>query len=631
MDMIDIQKYSKKCEVIFSKIIRNSRLKINSIHVKDTEYKLQQYETLLKNLESINKKGCLFEDYLQLFDEYRVQINDLLENMDDKFLLFVVGTGNYGKSTLINALMQQNLAPIDFRPTTWKIDVYYLDEQNEEKAIIKLNDGKILEMTSEEAHKFIDKEEELIKQHRKKFDKVKNIELKKCKTKEEREEMKQKLQKELLYKSKVVEVRWPVRKNNFLTNIMLVDTPGICQDSLYIKNSIKDYYFKADGVIWMLDGLTIASKSNNKMIKELESYLEDLGGLNDNIIGVVNKIDKVYENGGKEAVNAVMNDAHNYFGNKFKYIIPISAKQAFENKEDENLLNLNKKIEDTFLSDANSLKLESKKKGIQKIVNDSIGINQEILKFIDIKNIQYMTINENIQKFEQEQKIKLEEEIKSFTDKYLRKVNSHIQTMAGKLFDIKIENESKKYVVDNIFGLHKFESNLKTFIENKENFMKIQAEDMYERSKISKYKYISKIVSEDISTNLKMENLNLKINQSFNLYTSLGDFSGEGLLNIIGGVINQFYKGVIKIMKINSVKANLSHTIENIVDESKESILKSFNDNIDKIVRNSFNILESSYKNILFDYNESEQICQNIQQFNDNILKEKEVKLKDLF
>ena len=203
--------------------------------------------------------------------------------------------------------------------------------------------------------------------------------------------------------------------------------------------------------------------------------------------------------------------------------------------------------------------------------------------------------------------------------------------MAGKLFDIKIENESKKYVVDNIFGLHKFESNLKTFIENKENFMKIQAEDMYERSKISKYKYISKIVSEDISTNLKMENLNLKINQSFNLYTSLGDFSGEGLLNIIGGVINQFYKGVIKIMKINSVKANLSHTIENIVDESKESILKSFNDNIDKIVRNSFNILESSYKNILFDYNESEQICQNIQQFNDNILKEKEVKLKDLF
>lgn len=631
MDMIDIQKYSKKCEVIFSKIIRNSRLKINSIHVKDTEYKLQQYETLLKNLESINKKGCLFEDYLQLFDEYRVQINDLLENMDDKFLLFVVGTGNYGKSTLINALMQQNLAPIDFRPTTWKIDVYYLDEQNEEKAIIKLNDGKILEMTSEEAHKFIDKEEELIKQHRKKFDKVKNIELKKCKTKEEREEMKQKLQKELLYKSKVVEVRWPVRKNNFLTNIMLVDTPGICQDSLYIKNSIKDYYFKADGVIWMLDGLTIASKSNNKMIKELESYLEDLGGLNDNIIGVVNKIDKVYENGGKEAVNAVMNYAHNYFGNKFKYIIPISAKQAFENKEDENLLNLNKKIEDTFLSDANSLKLESKKKGIQKIVNDSIGINQEILKFIDIKNIQYMTINENIQKFEQEQKIKLEEEIKSFTDKYLRKVNSNIQTMAGKLFDIKIENESKKYVVDNIFGLHKFESNLKTFIENKENFMKIQAEDMYERSKISKYKYISKIVSEDISTNLKMENLNLKINQSFNLYTSLGDFSGEGLLNIIGGVINQFYKGVIKIMKINSVKANLSHTIENIVDESKESILKSFNDNIDKIVRNSFNILESSYKNILFDYNESEQICQNIQQFNDNILKEKEVKLKDLF
>ena len=347
MDSVDIKKHSKKCEIVFAKIIKNSRFKMNTFLIEETKYKLEQYEEVLKKLKLFIKQGSVFKDYLDSFAEYSVQIKDLLDNMDDKFLLFVVGTGNYGKSTLINALMQQDLAPIDFRPKTWKIDVYYLDEkneQNEQNVIIKLNDGQILNMSNEDAHKFIENEEKLTDKHKKEYNNIKNEELKKCKTKKERDEMQEKLKKEYLYKSKVVEVRWPVKQNKFLKNILLVDTPGISQDLLYLQNSIKDYYFKADGVIWMLDGLTIASKNNNEMIKELESYLGDLGGLNDNIIGVVNKIDKVYANGGKEAVDAVMNDANNYFGDKFKYIIPISAKEAFNNPNDKYLENLNAKI-----------------------------------------------------------------------------------------------------------------------------------------------------------------------------------------------------------------------------------------------------------------------------------------------
>ena len=630
MDAVDIKKHSKKCEIVFAKVIKNSRFKMNTFLIEETKYKLEQYEEVLKKLKFFIKQGSVFKDYLDSFAEYSVQIKDLLDNMDDKFLLFVVGTGNYGKSTLINALMQQDLAPIDFRPKTWKIDVYYLDEKNEQNVIIKLNDGQILNMSNEDAHKFIENEEKLTDKHKKEYNNIKNEELKKCKTKKERDEMQEKLKKEYLYKSKVVEIRWPVKQNKFLKNILLVDTPGISQDLLYLQNSIKDYYFKADGVIWMLDGLTIASKNNNEMIKELESYLGDLGGLNDNIIGVVNKIDKVYANGGKEAVDAVMNDANNYFGDKFKYIIPISAKEAFNNPNDKDLENLNAKIEDTFLSDANSLKLESKKKGIQKIVKDSIRINKEFESFISLKNSQYQEKYKSIQKFEKGQKEKLEKEVSNLVEKYLEKVSSNIIIMAGNLFDIRGENESKKYVLDNIFELNKFQSNLKTFISNKEDFIKIQAEDMYENAKISKYKYISKIVSENISTNLQMENLNLKINQSFNIYTSLGDFSGEGLLNALGGVINQVYKGIMKMMKINSVRSNLSTTINKIVEEVEEKILKVFNENIDKIVKNSFKILEASYMDILFDYNKREKVCKIIEQFNNDIFKEKEIKLKDI-
>ena len=84
------------------------------------------------------------------------------------------------------------------------------------------------------------------------------------------------------------------------------------------------------------------------------------------------------------------------------------------------------------------------------------------------------------------------------------------------------------------------------------------------------------------------------------------------------------------MMKINSVRSNLSTTINKIVEEVEEKILKVFNENIDKIVKNSFKILEASYMDILFDYNKREKVCKIIEQFNNDIFKEKEIKLKDI-
>ena len=38
-------------------------------------------------------------------------------------MLFIMGMRKYGKSTLINALLRQKVAEMDFLPKTWKIDV----------------------------------------------------------------------------------------------------------------------------------------------------------------------------------------------------------------------------------------------------------------------------------------------------------------------------------------------------------------------------------------------------------------------------------------------------------------------------------------------------------------------------
>ena len=275
MNRLDMEKHSSSYAKIFGKIIKNTRMKANGVYIKNIEYKLKQYESILAKCRQIDKKGSMLVEYLEDVNSSYIEVKNLLDDMDDKFLLFVVGTGNYGKSTLINALIQEDIAPIHFRPKTWKIDVYYLDEKDSGEVIIKFSDGKVSKLNKKEAKEFLDKEEEKIQDGIDTFNKVKNVELKKCKSKEERDEMRKKLQGEYLYKSKVIEARWPVKNNKFLKNMMLVDTPGLEQDTLDLNNSIKDYYFKADGVIWMLDGNSISAKNNEKMVKELEEYLKD--------------------------------------------------------------------------------------------------------------------------------------------------------------------------------------------------------------------------------------------------------------------------------------------------------------------------------------------------------------------
>ena len=631
MNRLDIDKHSSSYEKVWAKIIKNTRMKANGVYIKNIEYKLKQYKSILNKLEKTSKKGSMLVEYLEDVNSSYIEVKNLLDDMDEKFLLFVVGTGNYGKSTLINALIQEDLAPIYFRPKTWKIDVYYLDEKGTGEVIIKFSDGNISKVNKKEAKEFLDKEEEKIHEGIKNFNKVKNQELKKCNSREEREEMKKKLQDEYLYKSKVVEVRWPVKNNKFLKNMMLVDTPGLTQDTLDLNNSIKDYYFKADGVIWMLDGSTISSKSNDKMIEELEEYLKDLGGINDNIIGVVNKIDKVYKDGGDKAVEKVLNDAKNFFGHRFKYIMPISAKQAFENADDENLLNLNKKIEEAFLSDSNALKLESKAKGVQKIINDSIIRNDEFVKYISEKNEEYYQRKDNIKKFEEDIKEELEKELTKLIDKYLEKVGINIETKAGQLFDIKNANESKAYAIDQIFELNKFQSQINSFLDVKKDLIDMESERIYQSSMISKYKYITNLVKDTEMSKLEITNLNLQVKQDFNIYTSLGEFKGDGLLDFLGGLVNQLYRGAFKLLKMNSVKSNLRNNIDSIAESSKNDILDLLNSNIDKIAENSKNILEKSYENILFTQSEYKKIEEYINKFNIDVVKEFEMKLEDVF
>ncbi|NGU21191.1 hypothetical protein G6Z36_05965 [Clostridium perfringens] len=632
MNNINFDKHSKRYNKLLDRLIKNNRFQMNINYIEELEYKLIQYEELIDRSYTLNTFGVKTKEYIDLIEEKYIELKELKEKMNDKFLLFVVGTGNYGKSTLINAILQEEIAPVDFRPKTWKIDVYYLDDKNSGKVIIKQKDGEYFALNWNQAINFIATEEEKMEKSLKQYNKIKNSELKKCKTKDERNEMIEKLSKEYIYKSKIAEVRWPIKENKFLKNMMLVDTPGLTQEIYEINNSIKDYYFKADGVLWMLDAQTISAKNSEKIVKELESYLEDVGGINNNIIGVVNKIDKVIANGGQEALENIMKDAKRFFGDKFKYIVPISSKDAFKNSEDEGLKNLNKTIEKVFLDDSNSIKLQSKKIGAEKIIKNTITINNEFNSYIDNINNQYNEKKVYIDEFVNNTKNSIEKDINKLIERHMKRVNSNIETYTRNLFDIRDKNESKKYVLEKILNLDVFEESLKSFISSKTNLLNIEADKLYLNCTLSQYKYINHLIKSN-SLIILNDNLTLEVKQEFDLYVSLGDFlTGESnILNFIGSLVNELYKGIVKFFKMGYVKDNLRGIMNSLSDNTRKNILESLNENINNIKVNSENILNKSYENILFSRSEFKFMGNRIKEFNKRIIIKNEISLKDIF
>ena len=94
--------------------------------VKNFEY-LFQYT----NLKYKYGDSKIFGPEIKSIQENLVKIKSLAEELDNKFMLFVMGSGKNGKSTLINALAGKQVAKESISPETWKIDVFTNYEKSE--------------------------------------------------------------------------------------------------------------------------------------------------------------------------------------------------------------------------------------------------------------------------------------------------------------------------------------------------------------------------------------------------------------------------------------------------------------------------------------------------------------------
>ena len=223
-----IDKLSNDMECLYNNIILKSNILSLDSFKENLIEKQCAVEEFIKNISNISK-GSISKDVLDNMIIISNEFKELYENFDDKLMIFIVGNGNVGKSTLLNSLVGKDVAKTNFLPTTWKIDVY-TPELDENTAIIKYKNGKQESLSIDEAKIKIDNEEAKSKESNKLFKAKLKEESRGVKNKEQIEEIKRYLSKKYIYTSNISEVRWPVKSNWILERCLLVDTPGLNQE-----------------------------------------------------------------------------------------------------------------------------------------------------------------------------------------------------------------------------------------------------------------------------------------------------------------------------------------------------------------------------------------------------------------
>ena len=380
---------------------------------------------LENNLEELNKQVFYNLSNINLLKKsIQYELDILLKSIEElknPFLLFVIGSGKYGKTTLINSFIKDNLLKVDDIPNTWKLDT--LIKAKKEKMDIIYKNNEVLNIDIEYGMNIL-KEEEM--KYKKSKELIRNnFNIYKNSNKRSIDELKlhkQTLEDKYLYKSDIEEVKYYINKNGILENFIIVDTPGLNQNLKSNTNErMINYYNRADGVIWLLDAQNIVAKSSEELIEVLrKEYIID--DKFDNIICVVNKIDVINKNS-REKILLKINELYK---NKFKDIVLVSSKEALKGYINEsNELIESSNIKSLLNSIDVNFKLQSEKIQIKAKYNVTKVANNKINKLI---NNYKRELYKNINKYEEERVI-LEEKLKNLKSDLEIKVDKYISTI----------------------------------------------------------------------------------------------------------------------------------------------------------------------------------------------------------
>lgn len=411
---------------------------------------------------------------------------ELAEKLEEKFSIFIIGDGNVGKSTVVNALLGQEVAKMKFDPMTWKIDVFH-EQNNKDVQLVMYHPkgNQVTVLSEEEAKAFIDAEEikretsirkiqEAIKDKTDTIQKVckaQHIPFKEVANK--LEAYKERVWQNELYTSDIIEAKWPVRTNELLANFQIVDTPGLRQNRVMsrLQDSIKQYYDEADGIIWVLDINKIATNSTKTYIEEIEKELFTKGKARDQkrMLALLNRSDCIRT---EEEKYATLSQAKLMYGEEFNEILPFSATKALKGRleGDEALLKesgynlLEDYINGYFLLGANQVKVQKTLKEIQR----------EEIKFQVLISYYVQEIEERLRKHIAQNKQVTEcfkglekeilEQLANIILSYQHTAQAHIEKFTEALFETKADREL--LLKEDILNITRYQGEVKALLQD---------------------------------------------------------------------------------------------------------------------------------------------------------------------
>ena len=413
----------------------------------EVERQKRKIEEIEKSIETVEK------EFNVRFDEERDDIKKQKERLDNPDLqIAIVGTIKAGKSTFINALLQDNIATTDVTPETASLTKFIYKEEN--KLLVKFYDEKEWKKILADIEK--SEKEDKGKVFKEEFESsgAKNIESQYIGKSDETievsniEDLKNKVEK---YTSKSSPINYFVKEltvylnnENMPKDVTIVDTPGL-DDLIAIRsNKTKDYIKEANAVIVCVDSSRLQGEEYTTITQVFDNVEKDKY--------------KVMILGTK--IDAFENDPQDDWRKQSKEW----KKHLRDNYEDADLLENNiigvsssvfsKIIE---LENGRECKIETIKKlaesyGIDLMPEDSENLPMKIYKKMEIEAI--LKNSENIKDLTNIKKVKSlmnkiiengeEEVIKDLEKRYL----SMITNISNEAKSIKNTNSESKKTLD---------------------------------------------------------------------------------------------------------------------------------------------------------------------------------------
>jgi GTP-binding protein EngB required for normal cell division/Flp pilus assembly protein TadD len=199
------------------------------------------------------------------------------EAIDRPLLVAVMGEFNAGKSSFVNALAGEEIAPVGVTPTTATVNV--LRYGATPSARVLRHDGGARELEAQEVNAFLSS-----------------------------------LRAEEAREVRQVEIFLPVET---LRRVQIVDTPGLNSIRPEHERVAREFLQDADAIVWVF-AIGQAAKATEK---QALTFARDAGK---RVLGVLNKVDRAQP----EEVEAVVAHVSGTVGELVETVVPFSAKQA---------------------------------------------------------------------------------------------------------------------------------------------------------------------------------------------------------------------------------------------------------------------------------------------------------------